>query len=87
MIDRTSIRQTLMRFLQEDTAVETANITDATSIADGLGLDSVDFVGLIMRVEGQYRIRLTRPELEEIKTVGDMLTLIESKLRAPALAA
>ena len=87
MADRASIRATLYRFLQEDTSIQTANLTDTTDLADGMGLDSVDFVGLIMRIEGHYRIRFTRPELDDVRTLGELLTMIETKWRKPAIAA
>jgi acyl carrier protein len=84
MVDRSSIRHTLIRFLQEDTSIDTASIYDSTTIADGLGLNSVDFVELIMRIEGYFRIRMTQAELEQIETVGDLLNLMTSKVRKPA---
>lgn len=87
MVDRSSIRHTLIRFLQEDTSIDTASIYDSTTIADGLGLNSVDFVELIMRIEGYFRIRMTQAELEQIETVGDLLNLMTSKVRKPAKAA
>jgi acyl carrier protein len=33
----------------------------------------------VMRIEGQYHIRLSRDELEGLATVGDLLTLVEGK--------
>lgn len=87
MTDRAAIRQKLLQFLIEDTGLDAENIADDTSLTEGLGLDSVDFVGLIMRIEGQYHIRLTRVELEQLKVVSDLLSLIETKLQAPSAAA
>jgi len=87
MVDRSSIRHTLIRFLQEDTSIDTASIYDSTTIADGLGLNSVDFVELIMRIEGYFRIRMTQAELEQIETVGDLLNIMTSKVRKTAKAA
>jgi acyl carrier protein len=86
MADRATIRQTLLDFLQEDTGIEVDKVEETTAFTD-MALDSIDFVGLIMRIEGHYRIRLARPELEQLKVVGDLLTLIENKLKAPAAAA
>ena len=53
---------------------------DAMDIRAGLGLDSVDVVGLVMKVERQFRIRLASEELTEIVTVGNMLDLLQAKL-------
>lgn len=79
MTERLAIRYTLVRFLQEDTTAATEGITEATDFRDGLGLDSVDFVGLVMRVEGHYHIRLSREELESLTNVASLLDLIQSK--------
>ena len=48
-------------------------------LREGLGLDSVDVVGLVMRVERQFRIRLTMEELMEVKSVGQLLDLVRGK--------
>lgn len=87
MTQRDSIRATLVQFLREDTAAPTDNVSDATPIRDGLGLDSVDFVGLVMRIEGHYHIRLSREELEGLDTIGDLLDLVADKSASVAVAA
>ncbi|MBX7104932.1 MAG: acyl carrier protein [Gemmataceae bacterium] len=82
MCNRDHIRQTLIQFLKEDTPAPTEGLTDATSLRDGLGLDSVDFVGLVMRVEGHYHIRLSREDLESLDTLASLLDLIEARSAA-----
>ena len=84
MLDREVVRQNLLTILQEDTAVEVSDLADATNIKTDLNLDSVDFVGIIMRIEGDHRIRLSHEELEKITTVGDLLTMIQNKATAAA---
>jgi acyl carrier protein len=80
MIDRESIRQTLADYLEEDLGEPVASIDDATDIRAGLGLDSVDVVGLVMKVERQFRVRLASEELTEIVTIGNLLDLLQAKL-------
>ena len=80
MTGRADVAQQLIEFLKEDTGLELPALDEGTSLREGLGLDSVDFVGIIMRIEGHYRIRLTHCELEKIATVRDLLDLIEVKL-------
>ena len=80
MIDRESIRQTLADYLAEDLGDPVASIDDAIDIRAGLGLDSVDVVGLVMKVERQFRVRLASEELTEIVTIGNLLDLLEAKL-------
>ena len=53
MMDRESIRQTLAAYVEEDLGEPVAAMDDAVEIRAGLGLDSVDVVGLVMKVERQ----------------------------------
>jgi acyl carrier protein len=82
MTDRESLRSTLVGLLEEEMGQAYDLSDDAADLRAGLGLDSVDVVGLVMRVERQFRVRLAMEELLEVKTVGDMLGLILSKTAA-----
>jgi acyl carrier protein len=86
MLDRESIRQSLLAFLEEDLGEPIPCLDDEVVIREGLGLDSVDVVGLVMQVERRYRIRLASEELTEIVQVGQMLDLLEVKIRERAEA-
>ena len=86
MPDRQSIRQQLTQFLEEDTNAPQSDLGDAVNLRADLGLDSVDFVGIIMRIESHYRIRLTHAELETVVTVGNLLDLLEAKIAEAASA-
>jgi len=79
MTDRESLRSTLVDLLEDEMGQAYELSDDAAALRTGLGLDSVDVVGLVMRVERQFRIRLAMEELMEVKTVGDLLDLILSK--------
>ncbi len=80
MMDRESIRQTLLAYLEDDMGEKIASLDDGVAIRDGLGLDSVDVVGLVMQAERQFRVRLATEELTGIVTVGDMLDLLQAKI-------
>ncbi len=80
MMDRESLRSTLADLLDQEMGQPFDLSDDAMDLRTGLGLDSVDVVGLVMRVERRFRIRLGMEELLEVKTVGDMLNLIVDRL-------
>ena len=80
MNDRRDILNKLVEFLESDTEVRVDNLAESLSLREGLGLDSVDLVGVIMRIEGHYRIRLSHGELETVTTVGLLLDLIQGKI-------
>ena len=83
MVDRESIRKTLVELLEADTGEKYPNLEESTNLREGLGLDSVDVVSVVSQIERQYRIRLTHQELETLSTVADVLNLLESKLANP----
>src|SRR5262245_60528286 len=79
-MDRDVLRKTLVRLLEEEMD-ETYELTEENlDLREGLGLDSVDVVGLVMRVERQFRIRLEMEELMQVRQVGQLLDLILEKL-------
>jgi len=82
MNNRQDIIEKLAAFLESDAEVQLESLGEDLSLREGLGLDSVDLVGVIMRIEGHYRIRLTHAELETVATVGSLLDLIEAKLNS-----
>ena len=55
------------------------NITEASSITDDLGADSLDVVDLVMALEDEFSVEIPEDEVENIKTVGDIIKYIEDK--------
>ncbi|MDR3634821.1 MAG: acyl carrier protein [Isosphaeraceae bacterium] len=79
MVDREAIRQSLRTYLEDDLGEALPAFDDGVNLREGLGLDSVDVVGLVMQVERQLRIRLATEELVQLVTVGDLLDLLLAK--------
>ena len=48
---------------------------------DDLGLDSLDLVETMLKIEEAVGIEFTSDEIVELKTIRDVVTLIESKKR------
>lgn len=57
--------------------VEEENVTLESSIAEDLGADSLDVVDLVMSLEDEFSVEIPDEEIENIKTVGDLVTFIE----------
>lgn len=53
-------------------------ITMDSSLVDDLDADSLDVVDLIMSLEEEFDIEIPDEEIEEIKTVGDIVRYIEA---------
>ena len=55
-------------------------ITSATSAADIAAWDSVNNISLMVAIEMRLGLRFKTSELEELRNVGDLVSLIEKKL-------
>ena len=60
--------------------VEEDKVTEAASITDDLGADSLDVVDLVMSFEEESDIEIPDDQVEKIKTVGDIVKFIEEKV-------
>ena len=64
--------------LAEQFDVEEDTITMETSVAEDLGADSLDVVDLLMSIEDEFEIEIPDTEIENMKTVGDLIKYIEA---------
>ncbi len=64
--------------LCEQLDIEESAVTMESNIAEDLGADSLDVVDLIMSIEDEFNIEVPDDQIENIKTVGDVVNYIES---------
>ena len=86
-MDRESIRQTLLEQLREEKGEEVGPVDDKVTLREGLGLDSIDVVTLVISIQTRFGIELRSEELEKTVTVGDLLDILQVKLAPKAIAA
>lgn len=55
------------------------SISNDSSITDDLGADSLDVVDLVMALEDEFNVEIPEDQVENIKTVGDIVKYIEDK--------
>ncbi len=63
--------------LVEQLDVEEEKVTMEASISDDLGADSLDVVDLVMSLEEEFDVEIPDDQVENIKTVGDIVRYIE----------
>ena len=56
---------------------EEEKITTETTIQDDLGADSLDVVDLLMTIEDEFEVEIPDTEIENLKSVGDLVKYIE----------
>ena len=59
--------------------VEEDEVTMEATMQDDLGADSLDLVDLVMSVEEEFGVKVADEDLENIKTVGDIVNYIEER--------
>lgn len=72
-----------MNYLESITKVLEPKLKGKTltenSVFTELGIDSIDLVDLVFQMEEELQIQFEDDELTQIKTVGDLIKLVEAK--------
>lgn len=50
---------------------------DEARLREDLGFDSLDQIEILMDVEKEFRIRIPDAEVEKVRTVGDIIELVD----------
>ncbi len=61
--------------------IEEAKVTLESNIATDLGADSLDVFEILMGLEEEFNITIPDEKVNEIKTVGDLVTFIDSVIK------
>ena len=74
---------TMSELVAEQFAMEPAEVTMDTSFEEDLGADSVDLVDLVMAMEEEFEVgEIQEEDLKTLKTVGDAVNYIASKVKS-----
>ena len=66
--------------LAEQFDVEEDSLQNDTDLQDDLGADSLDVVDLLMSIEDEFDIEIPDEEIENIRTVGELVKYIETNM-------
>ena len=80
-MDRQQIRKELETILGvvDEQVLKRVTVQEETSIREGLGLDSLQLTELLFEIEERLGAKIADDEAMKLRTVGDLVTLIESK--------
>lgn len=75
------ILEKLQSLIADQLGVAGSNITMDTNFEEDLGVDSLDIVELSLAMEEEFDIEeMSEEDLASIKTVGDLVHYLQSKL-------
>ncbi len=73
-----TIEQKVRNIIADQLGVGEAEIKPASSFIEDLGADSLDIVELVMAMEEEFEVEIPDEEAENIKTVQDAVTYINT---------
>lgn len=68
----------IKKILKEELRIDDAKIVKEAKLSEDLGIDSIDAVELIMKIEETYDIEVNENNLKEVKTFGQLVDYIQS---------
>ena len=79
-MNRTEIIEIVNNFLIEYIETEPEKLSETASLKDDIGIDSLDFVDLVVIVERNFGFKINPEEMADVTTLGHFYDYIESKL-------
>lgn len=76
-----SVSSRLKKITLDKLEVETWQVVNSASFMDDLGADSLEAGELMMEVESEFGITISETEMNRVRTFGDAVKLIETKLK------
>lgn len=83
-MDKEEVIDIVNAFLVEEFEVEQEVIAPAAPLKDTLGLDSLDYVDLVVIIESNFGVKLGEADFVNIVSFQDFYDLIENKINAKA---
>ena len=77
----TQITEQLQEIFRDVFDREALTISQDTTADDVEGWDSITHVNLVVEIQREFGVTLVLQEIQAMKTVGDMISLIARKLR------
>jgi len=81
-MDRKELSAIVLELLEKETGETYPALEEATSLREGLNLDSLDMAGLVLHIETRFGIQVETELLEDVNTVGKLLDILQAKIAA-----
>jgi acyl carrier protein len=79
-MERTQLSAIVLDLLEKETGETYPAVEEATTLREGLNLDSLDMAGLVLHIESHFGIQIESELLDGIQSVGDLLDVLEAKI-------
>ena len=79
-MNRTEIEEKVKAFLIDDLEIDEEKIAPEAKLKDDLGIDSLDFVDIVVIVEKNFGFKIKPEETAGVTTLSQFCDYIESKV-------
>lgn len=79
-MEREKIEEIVKNFLIEEIEVDEATIKPEALLKNDLGIDSLDFVDIVVIVERNFGFKIKAEEMAEVQNLSQFCDYIESKV-------
>ena len=80
-MDRIEIEERVKNFLIEELEIEEDNIFPDAKLKDDMGIDSLDFVDIVVIVEKNFGFKIKAEEMVGVDTYSKFCDYIENKIK------
>lgn len=80
-MDRKLIEEKVKLFLVDDLEIDEEKIYGEANLRDDMGIDSLDFVDIVVIVERNFGFKIKPEEMVEVKTLNDFYEYIEKNIK------
>ena len=79
-MEKEDIRKTVCRFLVDEIELDEEKLTDGARLKEDLGIDSLDFVDIVVICEREFGFTIKPEEMKNVRTLGQFYDYIGEKL-------
>lgn len=85
-MERELLIETVKNFLTEEFEADRDAIQDTANMKQTLGLDSLDYIDMVVIIESNFGVKLGEADFKKIVTFSDFYDTIENKMGEKAYA-
>ena len=79
-MERKEIEEKIVNFLVEDFEIEPEKITPEARLKEDIGIDSLDFIDIVVVVEKVFGFKIKNEEMAKVKTFSQFCDYVASRL-------
>ncbi len=83
-MDRAELESKIVKVFSENLSISEGEINMGSRFQEDLDADSLDLVEAVLALEEEFGVTIPEEEMEGIKTVGEAVDLVASKLGVSA---